>query len=401
MNPYSHLHDYQFWSKSVTASAPGQLNPVAAIPFRIGSSDKIASLGSCFAQNITRQIQRAGFNYLIAEPAPSELTADEARRKNYGVYSARYGNVYTAKQALQLFDRAFGEYQPRQPCWQKGTRWVDPFRPQIEPDGFASEQQALEDQARHLNAVRQMFLEADWLIFTLGLTETWRSKINGAVFPLAPGVAGGVFDPVVYEFVNFHYSDVVEDLLRLRNKIQEVNVKAKLLLTVSPVPLIATYENRHVLVSTCASKAILRAATDEVERRCDNVFYFPAYEIIHSPSAEGRYFEDDLRNVNSLGVNHVMRVFFRQCCEQQAVETSPHSNQCAERQAQDELQKDLEIMCDEALIGQSQQLTDLTDFDEQRYLALNPDVAQALQHGYFESAFQHYQLFGRFENRPV
>jgi hypothetical protein len=38
-----------------------------------------------------------------------------------------------------------------------------------------------------------------------------------------------------------------------------VNPKAKIIVTVSPVPLIATYVDRHVLVSNCYSKAALRS----------------------------------------------------------------------------------------------------------------------------------------------
>ncbi len=83
----------------------------------------------------------------------------------------------------------------------------------------------------------------------------------------------------------------------------------KILLAVSPVALMTTYESRHVLTSTVCSKSILRVAADEGERRFEKVIYFPSYEIITSPSAEGRYDADDLRQVNQLGVDHVMRVF--------------------------------------------------------------------------------------------
>lgn len=81
------------------------------------------------------------------------------------------------------------------------------------------------------------------------------------------------------------------------------------MLTVSPVPLIATYENRHVWVSTTYSKAAIRVAADIAERRYKNVIYFPSYEIITSPAAGGRYYADDLRQVTEIGVKHVMRVF--------------------------------------------------------------------------------------------
>ena len=82
-----------------------------------------------------------------------------------------------------------------------------------------------------------------------------------------------------------------------------------MLLTVSPVPLIATYEKRHVWVSTTYSKAALRVAADAVERQFDNVIYFPSFEVITSPTAGSRYYADDLRQVTNLGVTHLMRLF--------------------------------------------------------------------------------------------
>ena len=92
---------------------------------------------------------------------------------------------------------------------------------------------------------------------------------------------------------------------------QSINPELKIILTVSPVPLVATYEPRHVLSSTSASKGILRALGDEVERDFKNVYYFPSYEIITCPAHAGRYYADDLREVTPLGVNHVMRMFCR------------------------------------------------------------------------------------------
>ena len=162
---------------------------------------------------------------------------------------------------------------------------------------------------RHLARVRDVFANADWVILTLGLTEAWRSKLDGAVYPVAPGVASDSFDPDLHEFVNFTASEVRDDLFALIEAMRKLNPGVRLLLTVSPVPLIATRERRHVWVSTTYSKSALRVAADEAERRFADVIYFPSYEVITSPAAGGRYYADDLRQVTELGVKHVMRLF--------------------------------------------------------------------------------------------
>jgi hypothetical protein len=231
--------------------------------------------------------------------------------ENYGVFSARYGNVYTARQLLQLFRRAYGELTPRPVAWQRGARFVDPFRPEIESAGFDSKDAVCASREAHFEAVRRMFEQLDVFIFTLGLTEAWRYKFDGAVFPVAPGVSGGNFDPRFHEFVNFGVQDVIRDLGDFLRNLSRVNAGARVILTVSPVPLIATYEPRHVLVSTTYSKAVLRVAADEIARSHDNVTYFPSYEIVTGNFSRGRYFENDLRSVTPDGVDHVMRMFFR------------------------------------------------------------------------------------------
>lgn len=306
-SPYETLPPTSFWGDVVEA-APGALDPCLRGEV-IPPTAKIATMGSCFAQHLSTYISASGLTYFVPEAAPAGLSDTDARARGYGVFSARYGNVYSARQALQLFQRAVGRFQPRDDVWDRDGVFVDAFRPRIEPQGFASAETVRAEAARHLKYVEQMFTGADWLIFTLGLTEYWRSKADGAVYPLAPGVAGGRFDPDRYEFANATVNEVAADLAALIEGLARVNPGLKIMLTVSPVALMATYEPRHVLTSTVCSKSILRAAADEVERRFKNVIYFPSYEIITSPAAEGRYYADDLRQVNRRGVDHVMRVF--------------------------------------------------------------------------------------------
>ncbi len=307
-NPYRNLPDFCFWSRAMTWPAAGHIDPVTE-GVLIGRSDKVATMGSCFAQHLSRHLQHAGLQYYVAETPVVGMSDVEAKSRNYGVFSARYGNVYTVRQAVQLFDRAFDRFHPVDDVWEQKGGFVDAFRPQIEPQPLASVEAVRRSATEHLHYVREVFTQSDWLVFTLGLTEGWRSRRDGAVYPTAPGVAGGEFDPDQYEFVNFGCDEVRDDLAQFVDRVQEVNPDCKILLTVSPVPLIATYERRHVWVSTTCSKAVLRVAADEMERRFANVTYFPSYEIITSPATGGRYYADDLRQVTELGVKHVMRTF--------------------------------------------------------------------------------------------
>lgn len=309
-NPYVLKPDYCFWSRAVSDTWPGQIDPVTR-SINIESDSKICTMGSCFAQHIAKFIEKAGFNHYVTEKPPLGMSSVDLIKHNYGIFSARYGNVYTVRQALQLLRRAYGLYSPVDSIWLKNDSFIDAFRPTISPHGFLTEDDLIHSREQHLAYVRQVFEEADIFIFTLGLTETWISNQDGAVYPVAPGVSGGEYETSKYAFKNFMFEEVLADLREFVSLLKERNPKIQIILTVSPVPLIATYENRHILVSTVASKSILRAVADQIEREFDFVIYFPSYELITSQATSKDYYAEDLRSVTEAGINHVMRVFKR------------------------------------------------------------------------------------------
>lgn len=309
---YSDLPDYCFWKRAVSRVAVEDFDPVISSEFKIKKHHKIATAGSCFAQHIAKSLSKSGYNYFVPETAPDGLSEQEALEHGYGVFSCRYGNLYTTRQLLQLFDRAFDNFSSDVPTWERRDgKLIDPFRPQIQAVGFNSEDELLASRDEHLSAVRKMFCDLDVFVFTLGLTECWEYVADGTILPTAPGVVGGSMDWDKYKFRNFSKNEVQSDLEQFIEKLKKINPEAVIILTVSPVSLMATYERRHVLVSTTVSKSILRVVADEVASTFEHVHYFPSYEIITGNYNKGAYFEDDLREVKRQGVEHVMGLFTR------------------------------------------------------------------------------------------
>jgi hypothetical protein len=328
-------------------TAPGEIDPMISAPWRISATDRLATAGSCFAQHLVRRLRAAGLQHLETETAHPTLSPEIVETFGYGLFSARYGSIYTARQLLQLFRRAYGRFTPLDDIWPDETgKFFDPFRPAVQPGGFPTRREFELDRRQHFAALRTLFESADVFVFTLGLTECWSDKVDGAVYPLCPGVAAGRFDPDRHVLLNFGVQETIDDLDAFLAELRAVNPAVRMILTVSPVPLAATAEPRHVWTATTLSKAVLRVAAEELARR-PGVVYFPAYEIITSPASRGAYFEADLRSVAQAGVDHVMRVFFAHLVEPGAVVAQPAPAPAADPYLE-QARRAMDVICEEA-----------------------------------------------------
>jgi len=311
MNPYKGLPPSSFWKTGVTSSFP-DFTGIYKKKFPISLDTSIVTAGSCFAQHIARNLKARGYTVLDYEPAPGGMNKQDRTRFGFDMYSARYGNIYTTKQLLQIGREAFGEIDPILPKWTKGEKYFDPLRPGVEPNGLESYEDVILHRNRHLQRVRELFVDMDLFVFTFGLTEYWYDKFENLVLPIAPGVIAGEFENDRYEFRNTSFIEVLNDfnefqklLLKHRN-----NRRYRCLVTVSPVPLTATFRDQHVLVSTTESKAILRAVAGQLAENQPHIDYFPSYEIVTNPAAHSMHFLPNLRSVAPDAVERVMNVFF-------------------------------------------------------------------------------------------
>lgn len=307
-HPYRGRPDTSFWAKAVARVERASFDPIVSVPFQIGRQDAVVTAGSCFAQHISHSLKAGGFSFLQTE-AHNESNS----KTKTALFSARYGNIYTCRQFRQLFERAYSIFEPVDIAWRRQDgKYIDPFRPQEFPEGFDTIAHVVQERKKHLIRVREVFEKANVFVFTLGLTESWIAESDGAALPLPPGVLAAPEDDRIYRPLNQDVETMRTDLLWLIDQIREFNRDIRFVLTVSPVPLIATFENRHVLVSNTYSKAALRVVAHEVSEQRRGVMYFPSFEII-SAMPKLNMFESDYRSVSKDGVEFVMGIFRKHC----------------------------------------------------------------------------------------
>ena len=311
-HPYSNLPKNAFWKTGVAQENPYAMKGIYEKKFDITSNTKIATAGSCFAQHITSHLKKNGYNVLDVEPPPPGLPNKLHHKFGFTMFSARYGNIYTVRQLLQLAQEVAGRFNPQNFIWEKNGKFYDALRPAIEPEGLNSPEEVMEHRHFHISRVKELFENLDLFILTLGLTEMWMHKESGTVYPTAPGTLVGEFNSNLYEFKNVQFGEIIEDFNDFQNVM--LNIRGgkpfNVLLTVSPVPLTASASGKHILISNTYSKSTLRSVAGQLSTNNTNVDYFPSYEIATNPRMHSTAFSDNLRSVRDETVDLIMRHFF-------------------------------------------------------------------------------------------
>jgi GSCFA family protein len=251
----------------------------------IAKGMKITAFGSCFAMNITRYLSERGF--------------DLSQNREPDIYISTMGEGLVNSYALLgQFEWALADKRQPDNLWH----------------GFKAEGYGYDEDVRL--RTKKVFENTDFFIITLGLSEIWYDEPTGGVFWRAVPLES--FDPSRHKFRVSTFAETKANLARIYALIREHVPNAKVLFTLSPIPLAATFRAVGCLTANSASKAILRAALDEMLR--DNaadvnakLFYFPSYEIAQDLfpvrfQADGRHPQRDV-------IPTIMKVFESVYCE--------------------------------------------------------------------------------------
>jgi hypothetical protein len=252
----------------------------------VGRDTAIATIGSCFAERVVEVLDARGFRTTF-HPG---------------------GLQYNTFSLAQEFDHLFGPDDPySDDDFVLGVdgNWEHLFRKALRgPD----REQLLADQTELDEEARSAYREAELIVVTLGLTEVWERCSDGLVavgLPPQPTQSEGLF-----RFRNSSVEENVQNLERIQARLAEVS-DAQLLLTVSPVPLSATFRDMDIIVANCESKSRLRAAVADFRELHPEVSYFHSYELVSHWQGDGGFFLEDGRHVSPAGVAFIMNEFLR------------------------------------------------------------------------------------------
>lgn len=240
----------------------------------------VTAFGSCFAAEISEYLHKRKYRV-------NRLRITKDQRF---MYMARYGaGLNNAFSMEQQFRFAFTDWAPPEGLWvdRKGNTV---------------------DALKWKDDLCKLFHNTEVFILTLGLAEVWKDAKSGEA------MWGTVLQKDYEEGRHLFEVTTVEDnykkLREIVRLIQDNRPEAKIIFTVSPVPLLATFRPVSCITANEVSKSIVRVAVDRIMRdKIPNVYYFPGYEMVRVLSQDP--YQQDARHVNDSFIAPLMEDFLR------------------------------------------------------------------------------------------
>jgi hypothetical protein len=274
-------------SSTQTASTPvpvdhgrADIGPIWKPKSALERFHKVATFGSCFARHLAIALLERGYRWFDAEPAPDIFSPEIKAKYNFGVFSARTGEIGTIAALRQWVSWAIGTEVPPDDIWQEGSRFFDPFRSSIEPNGFAAPDELFASRDSALRALGKVVRHADYFVVTLANTTGWVHSSKGHVYSNYPGTIARNIGSDDYCLKTFSLAEIGTDMSWIVKTISGINPKARFLFTVSATPPTAAACESPPIVEAPSSKAILRSAARIAADKHALADYFPSYEII-------------------------------------------------------------------------------------------------------------------------
>lgn len=255
---------------------------------RLTHADRLMLLGSCFAAEMGARLQEAKFccdvnpygvlyNPLSIAAALREIAA---------------GKVYGAN---ELF--FFRE------CWHSPMHHGDFSSPDVE--------ETLRRINGRISEAHAVFSRLDYLLLTFGTAWVYESKETGRVVSNCHKLPETNFmrRKLSVEEVVTEYQSLLSDLFAR-------NPQLKVLFTVSPI--------RHIrdgLHANQLSKATLLLAIERLQALFpQQVFYFPAYELLLDELRDYRFYAEDLVHPSAVAVRYVWERFSQACFSEESLQ---------------------------------------------------------------------------------
>lgn len=267
--------------------------------FTIEPGEAIFTVGSCFARNIERRFSALGFKV----PALEVSLPDEERASDV---VNDILNKYPPHSILNEFRWALDPefpFQEKSYLEMRNGRWHDPH---LAGNVAPASLERVKERRAMVEGIYRQAADCRVVVVTLGLVEAWFDHTTGLYLNEAPPKVVAQAEPNRFTLQILSVAEIMEALEALHALLGRFgHPDFRLLVTVSPVPLKATFTGRDSLLANTYSKSALRVAVEMFALSHSNVDYFPSYEIVTLTNRSSAFIQDN-RHVTSSVVDEIV-----------------------------------------------------------------------------------------------
>ena len=271
--------------------------------FDIPRSAKIFAMGSCFAREIEVALDAAGF---VVASFDKELMSSATFDGPNGSGGESFLFRYTPPSMHLEISRLLGEFDLPHDKLLVGSSdsLLDLHYGGMCHRGNID---VIAERRNKIKAVGSGLRNADVVVLTLGLTEAWFDNNSGFYINSAPDL------PLLrrsqrFEMHSLSFEDCHKYISETIALIKKHNPTVNIVVTVSPVPLQATFTGQDIVIANMRSKSTLRAVAASIVETDNSILYFPSYEMVNY-TARTRAWKGDLRHVARSMVEHIIGKF--------------------------------------------------------------------------------------------
>ena len=251
-------------------------------PTTIRHFDKLLLIGSCFTENIGTKLRQHKFSVL---ENPNGILFNP-------ISIASSVHSYISNQPTKE-----GELFFQNECWNS---WDHHSR-------FSHPEKSI--CIKEINdstlAATDFIVTADWIFITVGSAFVYELE-NKQVVANCHKVPTDKFSKRLLKV-----EEVTAAFETMLDEISKVNPSAKVIFTVSPVRHL-----REGFIENNRSKAVLIQSVHHLTDSRDNVFYFPAYELVIDDLRDYRFYAEDMVHPNYAATNYVWEKFVPACIDE-------------------------------------------------------------------------------------
>ncbi|MBT9385624.1 GSCFA domain-containing protein [Pseudooceanicola sp. CBS1P-1] len=251
-------------------SRDAMLVPGLSPGFTLAPGEGVFTIGSCFARNVEKALLAHGLSVPTAAFTAPEEEAPGQPNRLLNQYNP--GTMLQCLEDLEVPLGARALYEAG-PGMVLDALLATGGRPVARARALARRQEIRTLYARGLSV-------CSTVVVTLGLVEAWFDRADGLYLNEAPGRAVLNAHPGRFVFRQLGPAECRSLLDALLARLLERD--RRVLLTVSPVPLQATFAGGDAICRNAYSKAVLRVVAEEAARDHPRVDYFPSYEMVTS-----------------------------------------------------------------------------------------------------------------------